>query len=154
VLDDPDGFGSWTGTIDGDTSSIYVAQSGGDAWKLTQDGTRLGRTEVLGWSSAFTGAGSGDISLRFETPPTRWLMLLGQVLAWVLVITYLLRVRVRVDESGLLPATDPGQVSGDRPPATTPGSLNRLSRSPTVQIRRSLVGSPPIPIWASRPPPR
>ena len=127
VLDDPDGFGSWTGTIDGDASSIYVAQSGGDAWTLTQDGTRLGRTEVLGWASAFTGAGSGDISLRFDTPPTRWLMLLGQVLAWVLVITYLLRVRVRVDESGLLPVALPGQVHGDRPPASADGPIVLMS---------------------------
>jgi hypothetical protein len=103
VLDDPDGFGAWTGAIDGENASIYVAQSGGDGWTLSQNGSALERTEVLGWASAFTGSNSGDASLSFQTPITRWLMLLGQVLAWVVVIGYLLRVRVRVDESSLLP---------------------------------------------------
>lgn len=123
VLDDPDGFAAWTGTIERDSSTIYVAQSGGDGWSLTQDGAPLDRAEVLGWASAYTGADPGDISLRFDTPPSRWLMLFGQVLAWVLVITYLLRVRVRVDESGLLPVADSEQVSDEGPPTSEDGPI-------------------------------
>jgi GT2 family glycosyltransferase len=117
VLDDPDGFGSWTGTIDEQDPTIYVAQSGGDGWTLSQGGSTLERTEVLGWASAFTGSEPGDVSLTFETPLTRWLMLLGQVLAWVLVIGYLLRVRVRVDESSLLPVAADEQSSAQDPAA-------------------------------------
>jgi len=116
VLDDPDGFGAWTGAIDGENASMYVAQSGGDGWTLSQDGSALERTEVLGWASAFTGSNSGDASLSFQTPITRWLMLLGQVLAWVVVIGYLLRVRVRVDESSLLPvAAEEHSLEQDSP---------------------------------------
>jgi hypothetical protein len=47
---------------------------------------------------------------------TRWLMLLGQVLLWGLAIYYLLRVRVRVDESAILVTEGrdgPGDGTGD-----------------------------------------
>jgi hypothetical protein len=120
VLDDPDGFAAWGGSIERGNSSVYVAQSGGDQWILSQDGSNLERTEVLGWASAFSGVKSGEASLRFDTPLTRWFMLLGQVLAWVLVIGYLLRVRVRVDESSLLPVAADEQSLGEDPAAVRP----------------------------------
>lgn len=117
VLDDPDGFAAWTGDLDAEGSTVYVAQSGGDRWSLSQDGSPLERTEVLGWASAFVGARPGALALGFDTPITRWLMLLGQVLAWALVIAYLLRVRVRVDESTLLPGSGTEAASNDDPTA-------------------------------------
>lgn len=126
VLDDPAGFASWTGTVDQGRSTIYVAQSGGDGWSLSQDGVTLDRTDALGWASAFTGTGSGPLALRFDTPITRWLMLLGQVLLWAVVIVHLLRVRVRVDESATLAGPsdeDPtGGDGGDGTPEPSPGA--------------------------------
>lgn len=102
VLDDSSGFAAWSGSVEQAGATIYVAQSGGKSWTLSQGGTHLDRTEALGWASSFTASDSGPISLRFNTPITRWLMLLGQVLSWGLAIYYLLRVRVRVDESAIL----------------------------------------------------
>ena len=102
VLPTPDGFSGWSGSVDADGSTIFLSQSGGAAWTLRQNGSSLERSDALGWASSFRSTNSGEATLSFDTPITRWLMLLGQVLVWALVIAHLLRVRVRVDEAATL----------------------------------------------------
>ena len=123
VLLEPDGFSAWKGSIDTAGSTFFLSQSGAGDWSLTQNGDELERSDALGWASSFGPTGVGDATLRFRTPISRWLMLLGQVLAWSLVIVYLLRVRVRVDESATLPGLDgspwPAEGSGVIADSTT-----------------------------------
>jgi GT2 family glycosyltransferase len=111
VLPEPDGFAAWKGTIDTAGATVFVSQSGGSNWSLSQSGEELERSDALGWASSFARTGTGDASLRFHTPVSRWLILLGQVLLWSVVIIHLLRVRVRVDESSILPGSDGGPRS-------------------------------------------
>ena len=76
---------------------VYVA-SAGDNWSLKVDGKSLTRSSAFGWSNSFAADSGGGATLSFQTPVTRWLLLLGQAFLWILVIVYLLRVRVREDE--------------------------------------------------------
>jgi len=123
VLTEPDGFAGWSGAIDSEGSTVYLSQSGGPNWSLTQNGQPLERSDALGWASSFRSTSAGDANLHFNTPFTRWLMLLGQVVLWGLVIWYLLRVRVRVDESSTLAGVaEPGSAaSGETSTASGAG---------------------------------
>jgi GT2 family glycosyltransferase len=96
VLTTSDGHASSSGDIAA-PGQVYVAASG-DGWKLTVDGVSTPRSTVFGWSNSFIVDSAGVGRLSFETPLTRWLMILGQIAVWILVIVYLLRVRVREDE--------------------------------------------------------
>ena len=96
VLTDSSGYTESTGEIP-NAGEVYVA-SAGDGWELRLNGESLQRSSAFGWSNTFTTNESGAASLSFHTPVTRWLFLAGQVLLWILVIVYLLRVRVREDE--------------------------------------------------------
>ena len=88
----------------------------GDGWTLEVDGTDVPSAEALGWANSFPVEQAGAATLRFDTPVTRWLALAGQVLLWVIAFGYLLRVRVREDESTeLQPA---GPAPHPRPPPT------------------------------------
>ena len=108
VLPESNGFASWSGTIDRGNrrGDVFVSASGGSAWIFRQNGTTAPRVDALGWASLFTDTGSGPASLTFVTPVTRWAMLAGQVLVWVLAVLYVLRVRVRVDEASNLATPD------------------------------------------------
>jgi GT2 family glycosyltransferase len=117
TLDDPSGFASWSGSLEPAGVTVYVAQTGGSQWTLSQNGAHLDRSDALGWASTFSAAESGPMSLRFNTAITRWLMLLGQVIVWGLAIFYLLRVRVRVDESAILVPKGEGDSGTESPGA-------------------------------------
>jgi GT2 family glycosyltransferase len=115
VLPDADGFADWTGSID-QAGELYVS-SAGSRWSLEVDGVEAPRSDALGWASTFAVDQPGDARLRFDTPPTRWLALAGQVVLWVLALVYLLRVRVREDEGMELPAAVPAPEAPPEAPA-------------------------------------
>ena len=108
VLTDSTGFAESKGELSG-AGEIYVA-SGGNGWELKVDGQSLQRTSAFGWSNVFTADEGGAATLSFQTPVTRWLLLVGQAALWILVVVYLLRVRVREDER-----TDLLAVEGEAP---------------------------------------
>jgi hypothetical protein len=82
---------------------VYVA-SAGDGWQLKVDGQPLQRDSAFGWSSSFSATDGGAATLSFETPATRRALVAGQVVLWIVLVVYLLRVRVREDErTDLLP---------------------------------------------------
>ncbi len=110
VLPESSSFSSWTGPIDG-PGQIYVSAAGGDSWKLDVDGVSAAQSSAFGWASSFAVDNSGAAVLRFETPFTRWLALAGQVVLWILLVLYLLRVRVREDERNDLAESDSGTGS-------------------------------------------
>ena len=119
VLTDNTGFDSASGELS-ESGVIYVA-SAGDEWELKVDGVSLERSSAFGWANSFDTDGVGSATLTFATPPLRWLMLLGQLLLWVVVIVYLLRVRVREDERTDLLVLDVG--AGEPIADVVPGRL-------------------------------
>jgi hypothetical protein len=102
VLTDSSGFAGYEGELPG-AGEVYVA-SAGEGWELKVDGQTLQRNSAFGWSSSFTATDGGVATLSFQTPATRRALVAGQVVLWILVVVYLLRVRVREDErTDLLP---------------------------------------------------
>jgi hypothetical protein len=102
VLTDSTGFAENKGELPG-AGEVYVA-SAGDGWQLKVDGQPLQRNSAFGWSSSFTANDGGVATLSFDTPATRRALIAGQVVLWILLVVYLLRVRVREDErTDLLP---------------------------------------------------
>lgn len=97
---------------------LLYASVSGDGWRLRVDGTSAPRSTALGWANSFEVATAGSATLSYDTSPLYWAMLAGQVLVWLLAILYLLRTRVRVDESALLvvpdsPSGDDADAGGD-----------------------------------------
>lgn len=128
-----------TGTLDG-SGTLYLADAAGDGWSLEVDGADAARTDALGWASAFAVEQAGPAELRFATPVTRPLALLGQALLWALAVGYLLRVRVVEDERDALDLEAP--VADDhvvvRPGGATPRRrLGRRSGRPEPRERRA-----------------
>ena len=116
VLTDSTGFAEYKGELPG-AGEIYVA-SAGDGWQLKVDGQSLQRNSAFGWSSSFTANDGGVATLSFDTPLTRKALVAGQVVLWILVVVYLLRVRVREDErTDLLPVA-PADPTIDAGPKT------------------------------------
>lgn len=97
VLLTDDGVAGASGPLDG-AGSVYLAARGGAGWSLRIDGVEVERRPAFGWASTFVADRAGVGELRFATPVTHSLALVGQVLMWVIVIVWLLRVRVREDE--------------------------------------------------------
>ena len=98
ALPDEQGYESFSGSIDQD-SSVYLAEASSDEWHLKVDGHTADRQEVLGWSSAFAARAGSSATLAFDTPITRLLMIIGQVVLWLAVLIYLFRTRVRIEEA-------------------------------------------------------
>jgi len=96
VLTESSGFAEAKGEL-AQAGQVYLAAAGDD-WTLSVDGSTVPRSSAFGWSSTFEVPSAGAANLSFTTPVTRWLMLAGQVLVWIALILYLLRVRVREDE--------------------------------------------------------
>jgi len=108
VLPDIQGYSHWSGGLD-QPGELFLSAAG-DGWKLQVDGTDVGSSKALGWANSFSVEQAGDATLSFDTPVTRWLALAGQVALWVIALFYLLRVRVREDESNeLQPAPTPAR---------------------------------------------
>ena len=145
VLPDIEGYSEWSGRLE-QPGELFVSAAG-DGWKLQVDGSDVSSSEALGWANSFPVEQAGSATLRFDTPVARWLALAGQVALWVIALAYLLRVRVREDESTeLLPA---------RPPPRGPGPRRDRRRARRPLRRRIHGGDLPtmaVPWW--RRPPR
>jgi hypothetical protein len=97
ALPDDEGYQRFAGELP--PSVVYLAAASSDRWRLeADDGTDAERVEALGWAQAFLSDGSPRATLRFDTPTSRRLILLGQALLWLVAVVYLLRVRVVTDE--------------------------------------------------------
>lgn len=73
---------------------VYLAEAESGHWVLDVKGSGSAeRTEALGWANAFTVDDGGSATLRFETPPSRYLLVVAQLVLWLLAFVYLMRVR-------------------------------------------------------------
>ncbi len=93
---------------------VYLSAASSERWVLEVDGTgAVPRTgEVLGWANAFTVESPGSATLRFDTPLTRYLLVIGQLVAWVIAAVYLLRVRAARAEERPKKRTAPSHAQG------------------------------------------
>jgi hypothetical protein len=96
ALLDEDGFASFSGQVE--SGEPYLAAAASDRWSLSVDGEGLERSEAFGWANGFATTGDGEGTLRFSTPAARYVVLLVQVAAWVLLTLGLLRRRLRTGE--------------------------------------------------------
>jgi hypothetical protein len=105
ALPENDGLQKYSGSIDA-PSELYLAEASSSDWQLEVDGAAVPRDDALGWANVFHAEQTGSATLRFATPFTRYLMLVGQVLLWMIALVFLLRVRVVRDEGRSLGTVD------------------------------------------------
>jgi hypothetical protein len=86
-------------------STVYVANDASSRWSLSVDGHDAARSTGFGWANAFHVDAAGNATLRFNTPITRYALLLVQVALWVLLIRALWRGR-REDRIAAQPIVD------------------------------------------------
>jgi GT2 family glycosyltransferase len=94
ALVDQSSYQSFHGGLANPTS-VYLAQSASGRWRFAADGHAVAGTKVLGWAEAFDSPAATSATLHYDTPPTRDLWLLGQVVLWLAVLIVLFRNRVR-----------------------------------------------------------
>jgi GT2 family glycosyltransferase len=93
ALPDEDGRLRWSGRID-EPSTLLLSASSSDRWQLEVEGDTAPRVKPFGWATGFDVDAEGDASLRFRTPPVRYVLLVVQGLAWLWVARLLLRRRL------------------------------------------------------------
>jgi hypothetical protein len=91
LLTDHSGYTTANGSVNAD-STVYVANDS-SRWSLSVNGHDAPRTTGFGWANAFHVGETGNATLRFNTPITRYGLLLVQLALWVLLIRALWRGR-------------------------------------------------------------
>jgi len=104
VLTDHSGYSTAEGVVNADTT-VYVANDESSRWSLSVNGHNVPRTTGFGWANAFHVPEAGNGALRFDTPITRYLLLLVQVALWVLLVRVLWRGR-RAERLAAMPIVD------------------------------------------------
>jgi hypothetical protein len=82
--------------FDGDLANdsyLYLSAAASSRWRLTVDGRSVPRSDALGWANGFEVDQGGSGTLSFQTSPTRWLLLVGQIGLWVAAVWLTLRWR-------------------------------------------------------------
>ena len=97
--------------------TVYVARPYDDRWSLTVDGAVARPAPAFGWATSFAVPAGGHARLHFATSPTRWIVLLVQLVAWLVL------VRLALD------ASSPLRRRRSRG-ATTPLGASPTGRSP------------------------
>lgn len=85
VLTDHSGYASAKGAVNAG-STIYLANDSSPHWSLSVDGHDATRSKAFGWANSFQVDQAGTASLRFNTPVSRYALLLIQVGLWVFAI--------------------------------------------------------------------
>jgi hypothetical protein len=111
VLTDRDGYLGWKGDVPSD-SQVLIAEAHSDHWRLHLDGGSATEDKPFGWATGYTVTDGGRASFRYETNPVRYLLLLVQVLAWLILLRVLVRIR-------LSPGAEPRQAARPSPAGWT-----------------------------------
>jgi len=98
ALPDERGYQSFAGALN-DPATVYLGTASSARWHLEVDGQMASRREVLGWANAFDAGAGQNATLVYDTVWWRLPALVGQVLLWALVLVYLFRSRVRIEEA-------------------------------------------------------
>lgn len=90
ALPDEVHFNKFEGPVEaGD--QVYLASASASGWQLRSGGESAERREAFGWANAFAVTGSGDGTLRYVTPVTRYGLLALQGALWFVVLFALFR---------------------------------------------------------------
>ena len=103
--------------------TVYVARPYDDRWSLTVDGVAARPAPAFGWATSFAVAAGGQARLHYATSPVRWIVLLGQLAAWLVLVRLALDasspLRRRRRSTGSTPRTasphDPGDPGDPSP---------------------------------------
>ncbi|HYF45237.1 MAG TPA: hypothetical protein VD926_03440, partial [Acidimicrobiales bacterium] len=90
ALGDERGPTTFRGPVDGQ-GELYLAAGPTSGWSLEVEGEGADRRTVFGWANAFDVPRSGSATLRFDTPTTRYLLIILQAALWVVVLTRIRR---------------------------------------------------------------
>jgi GT2 family glycosyltransferase len=72
------------GRVEGE--SVLLSEAVDAHWELTVDGTSVPRRTAFGWATAWDLGGPGEGSFRYRTAPTRYAVVLAEVLLGVLAL--------------------------------------------------------------------
>jgi GT2 family glycosyltransferase len=93
VLTDRSGYLRWRGELPSD-SQVLIAEAHSSRWKLDLEGGSAEEGKPFGWATGYRVAEGGRASFRYETSPIRYLLLLLQLLAWLILLRALVRIRL------------------------------------------------------------
>jgi len=92
LLTDHSGYAGAKGHVNAG-STAYLAEASSPNWSLTVDGRAAPRSKAFGWANQFRVDQAGTATLHFDTPLSRYVMLLIQIALWTAAIRLLLRWR-------------------------------------------------------------
>jgi GT2 family glycosyltransferase len=84
----------------GDGTTVYVANAPSERWSLEVDGRSAPRSDAFGWANTFAVDHGGNGKLRFNTPVSRYGLLLLQVGLWLGAIVLWRRAGRSTEASG------------------------------------------------------
>jgi hypothetical protein len=85
LLIDSTGYAHAEGHVNGDTT-MYLSAASSDRWSLTVDGHNAPRSKAFGWANSFAVPASGNGMLGFDTPLSRYGLLIIQAALWAAAI--------------------------------------------------------------------
>jgi GT2 family glycosyltransferase len=98
VLTERDGHLRWKGELPSD-SEVLIAEAHSSHWKLHLRGGSATEGKPFGWATGYSVTDGGSASFEYQTSPLRYLLLLVQVVAWLLLLRALVRIRLARGES-------------------------------------------------------
>jgi hypothetical protein len=93
VLPRSAGYLRWQGPLAGDSYVLFSTASS-KRWELAVDGQAVAPDKAFGWAMGFPVPQGGQATLHFRTPPLRYGMLVAELIAWLLALRALLRIRL------------------------------------------------------------
>jgi GT2 family glycosyltransferase len=75
--------------------TLHVAVPIDDRWQLRVDGVSVPSRPAFGVTTAFDASAPGAATLEYRTSPSRWLLVLLQVCAWIALLIVISRVDLR-----------------------------------------------------------
>ena len=76
-------------------------------WKLHLEGGSATEGKPFGWATGYSVADGGRATFEYQTNPIRYLLLLVQALAWLVLLRRLVQIRLDPGELPAEPSTEP-----------------------------------------------
>jgi hypothetical protein len=108
---------------------VHLAVPYDDRWSLSVDGASIAPRRAFGETMAFDVPTPGTGRLQYDSPPTRLLLVVVQVLLWIVALVVVSRVQVPTGRRGPLIADDEALIDLSSAPADDP---DQPTEPPTV----------------------